>query len=208
MIRAVGIMGSPQSGGNTERLLARFLSGVKDAGGAVHEIAIAELDIRGWMPVVECQDRGGEEGTDDFERVSQALIAADVIAVASPVYFRNVPAQLKALIDRGQCQWIRKYVDKEPLRPSSGGHGRRRGILIAAGGNIREHFRGTIETIKSFLDVYEADYWGELLFGGVDAAGDIEAEPLALQEAYDLGFRAVAEPWEDSAGMVTGIGLI
>jgi multimeric flavodoxin WrbA len=185
----VGLVGSPRRGGNTEKLLARFLTGAEAAGGHISKIPIIELGIEGWTPGIECQD-------DDFQHVSQELVAADVIAVASPVYFRNVPAQLKALIDRSQCHWIRKYVDKAPLRASSAGHKRRRGIFITAGGNDREHFRGTIQTIKSFFDVYETDYWGDLLFSGVDAKEEIEEELLALQEAYDLGFRAVAEAWE------------
>lgn len=196
MIRVVGLVGSPRRGGNTEKLLTEFLAGAEDAGGEVSKILVDQLGIAGWTSEVECPKGSPSKATDSFQRVSQELVGADVIVVASPVYFRNVPAQLKALIDRSQCQWIRKYVDKEPLPASSAGHERRRGVFISAGGSSREHFEGTIQTIRSFFDVYETDYWGELLFGGVDAKEEIEEEPLALQEAYDLGFRAVAETWE------------
>ena len=194
MTKVVALASSPSTGGNTEKLLAHFLRGVEDAGGQVHKVAAAQLEIEGWTPEVECREVGSPQVEDDFDRVSQELVTADVIVVASPVYFRNVPAQLKALIDRSQCQWIRKYVDKKPLQASSGGHGRRRGILISTGGNDREHFAGTIQTIRSFFDVYETDYWGDLLFGGVDAS-EIGEEPLAFQQAYDLGFRAVTDAW-------------
>jgi len=194
--KVVGLVGSPRSGGNTEKLLDRFLAGAEDAGGQVSKIRVVELGITGWAPEIECSDDGAHKSTDAFQRVSRELVTADVLVIASPVYFRNVPAQLKALIDRGQCQWIRKYIDKEPLPLSSTGHDRRRGVLISAGGSDREHFAGMVQTIKSYFDVYETDYWGELLFGGVDAQEEIEGEPLAFQEAYDLGFRAVAETWE------------
>ena len=196
MIKVVGLVGSPRRDGNTEKLLDRFLAGAADAGGRVSKLRVPELGIRGWEPEVECPDDGAHKSTDVFQRVSRELVTADVLVIASPVYFRNVPAQLKALIDRSQCQWIRKYVDKEPLPLSSTGHDRRRGVLISAGGNDREHFAGTVQTIKSFFDVYETDYWGELLFAGVDAQEEIGGDPLAFQEAYDLGFRAVAEAWE------------
>jgi putative NADPH-quinone reductase len=195
MTRVVGLYGSPRRGGNTEKLLDRFLDGAEDAGGRVLRIPVAALGIEGWRPGIDCADGGSQGDTDDFPRVSQELVAADVIAVAAPVYFRNVPAQLKAVIDRSQCHWIRKHVDKEPLPASSAGHTTRRGIFVSAGGDDREHFQGTIETVRSFFDVYETEYWGELLFSGVDAKEEIAEEPLALQEAYDLGFRAVAEPW-------------
>ena len=196
MTTVVALSGSPRPGGNTEKLLTSFLRGAEDAGGRVHTITVADLEIKGWTPEVECMEADSHEAEDDFERVSQELVAADVIAVASPVYFRNVPAQLKALIDRSQCQWFRKYVEKKPLPVSSAGHERRRGIFLSVGGNERERFKGAIQTIRSFFEVYETEYWGELVFGAVDAKEDIEEEPLAYQEAYDLGFRVVAEKWE------------
>jgi multimeric flavodoxin WrbA len=197
MTRVVALAGSPRVDGNTDVLLASFLRGAEAAGGRVEKMAVAELDIAGWSPEVECPEADAQQpAKDDFDRVSQALVAADVLAVASPMYFRNVPAQLKALIDRSQCHWIRKYVEGEPLPRSSAGHERRRGVFLSVGGNDREHFQGAIQTIRSFFDVYEVDYWGELLLGGIDAPGDAGDEPLAAQEAYDLGFRAVAENWE------------
>jgi multimeric flavodoxin WrbA len=195
MKKVVGLFGSPRRGGNSEKLLDRFLAGAKDAGGEIDQIHVAELGIRGWTPDVDCADTGADASDDPFQQLSRDLVAADVIVVASPVYFRNVPAQLKGAIDRAQCQWIRKYVDEEALPNSSSGHERRRGVLISTGGNEHEHFAGTINTIKSFFDVYETDYWGELLFGDVDAQDEIADEKMALQEAYDLGFRAVAEAW-------------
>lgn len=128
--------------------------------------------------------------------MSQELVAADVVAVASPVYFGNVPAQMKALIDLSQRYWIRKYVDKEPLPSSAGGHETRRGVFISTGGQDRHSFEGTVVTIQGFFEVYGIDYWAELLHSDVDGRDEIEEKPLALQEAYDLGFRAVAEAWE------------
>jgi multimeric flavodoxin WrbA len=196
MTKVLALAGSPRPGGNTETLLARFLKGAEDAGGRVHRVRVAELQIEGWTPELACPEVGSTQAEDDFDRVSQQLVAADVIVVASPVYFRNVPAQLKALIDRSQCQWIRKYVKKEPLPSSATGHERRRGVFLSVGGNDREHFQGTKQTIRSFFDVHEIDYWGELLLGGIDAPGEANAKHLAFQEAYDLGFRAVAEAWE------------
>ena len=195
MTAVVALAGSTRTGGNTDKLLDHFLRGAEAAGAQVLKVAVAELGIKGWTPEVECPELGSHRVEDDFDRLSRELVAADVIAVASPVYFRNVPAQLKALIDRSQCQWVRKHVDKEPLSPSANGHEMRRGVFLSVGGDDREHFEGTIQTIKSFFDVYETDYGGDLLLSGVDARGEIVDQPLALQQAYDLGFRAVAEAW-------------
>ena len=124
------------------------------------------------------------------------LVAADVIVLAAPLFFWNLPAQAKALIDRSQCQWARKFVVKAPLAISSAGHVRRRGMFICVGGDAQPDFSGTIRTVEGFFSVHEADYWADLLCGSVDAKGEILKYPDVLQQAFALGVRAVTEAWE------------
>jgi hypothetical protein len=66
---------------------------------------------------------------------------------------------------------------------------------MSVGGDSRAQFDGAIQTVKDFFLVHEADYRGELLYSHVDAKGEIERHPTALQEAFDLGIRAVKEAW-------------
>jgi multimeric flavodoxin WrbA len=128
--------------------------------------------------------------------VISKLIAADVIALAAPLFFWNLPAQVKALVDRSQCQWARKFVVKASLTSTPAGHARRRGVFICVGGDSQPDFSGAIRTVEGFFGVHEADYWGDLLYGNVDAKGDIQKHPTALQQAFDLGVKAVEEAWE------------
>jgi putative NADPH-quinone reductase len=195
MIRVLGIAGSPRRGGNSETLLDRFLAGAGAAGGQVEKMVAARLDVADCVDCAKCWQDGRCVADDDYQQVCEKMIAADVVAIASPVYFWNVPAQLKSVIDRGQCMWVRKYKTDETLPPSSAGHERRRGVFLCVGGNEREYFEGIVQTIKGALEVYNVEYWAELLFGQVDSDGEIHDEFLALQEAYDLGFRAVTEAW-------------
>ncbi len=195
MTKVVGLIGSPQKDGNAEKLLARFLAGAQDAGGQVSQIRAAELGIAGWVPGIGCQCGDNQPGGSVYETVSRELVAADVIVAGTPVYFRNVPAQFKALIDCSQGDWERKYLDKIPLPASSNGHQRRRGILIAVGGNMHEDFVGMVQTIKSFFAVYSADYWGEIVLADTEA-NELKNRPAFLQTAYDLGRKAVSEEWK------------
>ena len=195
-IRVLGIAGSPRRNGNTEVLLDRFLSGAEGAGAAVEKIVVARLKIAGCVACDGCWDDGQCVVQDDFQSVYDKLIAADVIALAAPRFFWNLPSQVKALIDRSQCQWARKFVLKAVLKATPAGHARRRGVFICVGGDPRPDFDGVIRTVKDFFAVHEADYWGELLYGNVDARGEIRTHPTALQEAFDLGGRAVKETWE------------
>lgn len=191
----LGIAGSPRRHGNTETLLDRFLAGAESAGGAVQKVIAARLQIAGCIACNGCWRDGRCVVQDDFQQIYESLIAADVIALAAPLFFWNLPAQVKTLVDRAQCQWARRVVLKRLLAPTPAGHIRRRGVFICVGGDPRAHFDGVRLTVRDFFRVNEADYWGERLYSGVDIAGEIERHPTALQEVFDLGRRAVEEPW-------------
>ena len=194
-IRVLGIAGSPRRHGNTETLLDRFLAGAESAGGVVEKIVAARLQIAGCIACDGCWRDGRCVVQDDFQGVYEQLVAADVIALAAPLFFWNLPAQVKALVDRAQCQWARRVVLKRTLAATPAGRVRRRGVFICVGGDPRAQFGGAILTVKDFFQVHEADYWGELLYSHVDVKGEIERHPTALQEAFDLGIRAVKETW-------------
>jgi hypothetical protein len=195
-IRVLGLAGSPRRHGNTETLLDRFLDGALGAGAEVEKIVVARLEIAGCISCGGCHQEGVCVVQDEFQRVNEMLVASDVIALAAPLFFWNVPAQVKALIDRGQSQWARKVLVKRPLPPTPAGHERRRGVFICLGADSRRFFEGAVRTVRSFFRVYEADYWGEFLHNEIEGKLDIEQHPSALREAHDLGRRAVQEDWD------------
>jgi multimeric flavodoxin WrbA len=196
MTEVLGFIASPMRNSDSEKLLNRFLVGAKDAGGQISKIRVGELGIAGWGPEAAFEDAAGMPNSKDpFQRTAQGIVKADVIAVATPVYFGNVPAQFKAMIDRSQRYWIRKYVDKKPWPASAGGHNRRRGILVSTSGNDRSQFHGTVATIKSFFHVYNVDYWGKLLVSNMNG-NDIKDRLGAFDQAYDLGIHSANEGWE------------
>ncbi|MGD1992416.1 MAG: flavodoxin family protein [Anaerolineae bacterium] len=190
-VRALGFAGSPRRGGNTEIMLDRFLSGAAGAGAEVEKLVVSDLNLRGCIGCDSCWEQDRCCLTDDFERVNRLLIESDVVALASPLYFLHVPAQVKALVDRGQRQWARQFVRAEPLPPTAAGRQRRRGVLLSAGGSPNPDFCGIVQTVRAFFDVYNIDYWDDLLYKDVDAKGAIEEHATALQEAFDLGVEAV-----------------
>jgi multimeric flavodoxin WrbA len=195
IVRVLGIAGSPRRHGNTELLLDRFLAGAEQAGARVDKVVVSRLDIAGCIACDGCWEQGVCVVQDDFHGVNRALVESDVIALAAPLFFWSVPAQVKALIDRGQSQWARAVKARKALPPTPAGHQRRRGVFISVGGDSRRHFAGAVRTVRAWLDVYEADDWGELLYHHVDDREEIEGHPTALQEALELGRRAVEEPW-------------
>jgi putative NADPH-quinone reductase len=200
MIGALGIAGSPRRHGNTEILLDQFLAGAEEAGAQVDKVVVARLDTAGCIECNGCWEDGICVVKDDFQAVNKKLVESDVIALASPLFFWNVSAQVKALIDRGQSQWARKFVVEKPLAPTLAGRERRRGVFICVGGDSREYFEGAVRTVRSFFRVYQTDYWGDLLYSDVEDKGEIKEhhtaeDSAAMQQAFELGRRAVRDPW-------------
>jgi hypothetical protein len=196
-LRVLGLAGSPRRRGNSEILLDRFLSQAQEAGAQVRKEWAPSLDIAGCVSCGGCSKDGVCVVQDGFQAINERLIESDVIAVATPLFFWNVPAKLKALIDRGQSQWSRKFLAKAPLPPTPAGHSRRRGVLICVGADPRAYFDGVMWTVRSFFRVYEAEYWGELLYSTVEARGAIRDHPDVMDRAAELGRRAVNEEWTD-----------
>lgn len=189
MVRVLGILGSPRTGGNTDILLDRALAGAGDAGAEVEKISLCDLDISGCLECNDCYETGSCTIGDDMNRVYEALERADRIILASPMFFMGVTAQAKAVIDRCQCYWALKYILKEEF-PRARNAPLRYGSFIGVGGTKGERlFDGTILTLKYFFDAIAARPAEDLyvLVRGVDAAGDVLEHEAELQAAYESG---------------------
>ncbi len=113
-MKVLGIYGSPRKGGNSDMLLDEALKGAADAGAAVSSLRCCDLDISGCMECAGCDATGECVVDDDMQQVYPLLGEADVIILASPIFFYSLPAQAKALIDRCQAMWCKRLLDKSP----------------------------------------------------------------------------------------------
>jgi multimeric flavodoxin WrbA len=189
MNKVLGIAGSPRRNGNTELLLKELLNGAEASGLKVELIILSELSISPCTSCDSCQKDGQCVINDDMQLMYGKLLEADYVVFASPVYFKGVSAQMKALIDRCQALWSRKYILKQKLvSPDRPG---RKGYFISTSGSVGNNgnkiFEGAIMTIKSIFHVIDIEYKGELLFEGMEKKGDIISYPNALQTAFGVG---------------------
>ena len=126
---------------------------------------------------------------DGMGPVYEALERSDRIVMAAPVYFYNVPAQAKAVIDRTQALWSRKYL-REETGGRSGVRADRRGFFIGVGATRGKRlFEGTIYTMRYFFDAIGVEHAGTLVYGEVDGKGAIRDHPTAMQECYEAGLQ-------------------
>lgn len=190
-MKLLAVAGSPRRRGNTDLLLAELVKGAQERGAEVETIVLQGLKFSTCLHCDSCLKTGVCKLKDDMQAIYDKMNAADVIVVASPVHFAGVTAPLKAMIDRCQCLWARKYVLKlPPLTPEK----KRRGFFISvAGTRFKNMFEPSTAIIKNWFHVINIEYAGDLLVSGIDEKGDILKRPDLLQQAHEWG-RRLAEP--------------
>ena len=203
MIKILGLGGSPRKKGNTDLLLDQALAGAASAGAQVEKVALNRLRVRPCQECGACNTTGICKIQDDMQGLYAKLEEADGIILASPIFFMGITAQAKAMIDRCQALWARKYLLGKPVgRPGS----QRLGIFVATGGTNRPYtFRPSVTIARSFFAVLDVSYFRELLYGSIDARGDILQHASAMQEALQAGIDLVralgSDPaWQAAAG--------
>ena len=188
-MKVLGIMGSPRIGGNTDLLLDEALRGAQGQGAEVEKIIIDKLDIAPCREYYGCLRDGNCVIRDEMDNIYPKLLSSDVIIAASPIFFYGITSQLKALIDRCQALWVRKY-DLKQRQPASS----RKGAFIAVGATRGEKlFDGSLLIMKYFFQAVDVGYSDDLLVKGVDKRAEIKEHPTALADASELG-RKLAQP--------------
>jgi len=190
-VKVLGIAGSPRRGGNTDLLLAEVMKGAASRGAEVKTIILNDLAISPCQHCDACLEAGRCKIEDDMQMVYRELEDADRIVLASPIQFMGVTAQMKAMIDRCQALWARKYVLK---LPPLGNRRERKGFFISVGGRkVANVFEPALVMVKTVFRIIDITYAGELLFPGIDEKGAIAKHPDALRQAFLAGQKLVAE---------------
>ncbi|VFQ42877.1 flavodoxin family protein [Desulfoluna butyratoxydans] len=180
---AVGLQGSPRKGGNNNHTLGLFLNRLKHRGFQTETLPIPQLKFAFCIGCGSCEKSGWCIFEDDYAlKIAPLLRRAEVIVMASPVYFYGPSGQLKSAMDRGQMFWSRKYR----LKLSDPGKKRRRGyILSSAATHGDDLFTAFVLNSRYFFDAIDATYAGALTFRGAEGKG-------ALAERSDTEKRVYA----------------
>ena len=191
-MKITAIYGSPREEGNTDLLLKGLVRGIREAGTEVTEIYLRKYRFSHCIECGGCMDSGSCVLKDDMDKIYPHLKTAQVIVLSAPVFFYNVSALTKAMIDRCQCFWAAKYLLHEPLSKVRGYKGK--GILLSVGGSKgKKTFDGVLLTVRYFFDALDMDFSHYLLYNPIDEKGMICRHATAIQEAYDMGSAIVKQ---------------
>lgn len=167
------ISGSPRKNGNTQALCDNFYRGAAEAGNEVEMISLSGKKIGFCTACYACHN-GACPQHDDAPEIVQKMLGADVIVLATPVYFYTMSAQLKALIDRSVMVYPK--IEKKEFF-----------FLMAMADTEEKNFLGTVEALRGFAACCENSVErGIISAAGVYEAGEIAGHP-ALLEAYEAG---------------------
>ncbi len=173
-MNVLAISSSPRKGGNSDVLCDEFLKGAAEAGHKTQKIRLAEKTI---TPCAACYGCGTSHvcvRKDDMAEVLEALKAAEVIVLASPVYFYSVCAQMKTMIDRclADYQAIKDKTFYLIVTAADPQH--------SAADETLADFRGYLRCLPGAREA------GVILGTGTWDKGDVYRHP-ALKQAYELG---------------------
>jgi multimeric flavodoxin WrbA len=187
----LGLQGSPRTKGNTSILLSTFLTAVERLGVHTQHLDVARKNISPCQECGTCEKEAFCSIDDDMQQIYPLLREADIIVMATPIFFYGPTAQMKALIDRSQALWARRYVHKlvDPGRKW------RRGFLLSLGATKGKNlFEGVSLTAKYFFDAVGASFDGSLTYRRIEGPGEIAKHPTALSDAKEKA-RSLVTPF-------------
>jgi multimeric flavodoxin WrbA len=100
VMKVLGIVCSPRGGGNTEILVQEALAAAREAGAETEIVLVKGKNIAPCDSCRTCFETDVCKIEDDMQPIFRQMESADGIVFGSPVYFQNVTAQAKTIIDR------------------------------------------------------------------------------------------------------------
>ena len=166
---------SPRREGNSDTLCNEFMHGATESGNSVEKIFLRDKTIGYCTGCNTCSLHGKPcPQKDDMPEILEKMIMADIIIMATPVYFYTMSAQMKTLIDRC-CGRYTEINNKDFY------------FIVTAADDNQSNMERTIDTFQCFLDCLEDATIKGVVYGlGVWQKGEINNNP-AMLKAYKMG---------------------
>ena len=146
------------------------MEGAKDNGHNITVVPVGQKKIAGCLGCEYCHTKG--EGKciqqDDMQQIYPVLEAADMVIVASPIYYHNMTGQMQCAINRTYAIGVPKNLKKCAIFLSSGSPNMYDGALF--------EYQNTF-----------CRYWNLENMGIFTAYGDQNKSPEKLEEIREFG---------------------
>ncbi|MGN0504929.1 MAG: flavodoxin family protein [Lachnospiraceae bacterium] len=169
------ISASPRKNGNSDILCDRFAQGAEESGHKVEKVFLASKNIGYCRGCGVCNSTHKCVQKDDMAEILDKMVTADVIVLATPVYFYSMDGQMKTLIDRTVPRYT-EIVDKDFY------------FIMTAADTEMENLTRTMEAFRGFTeDCLNGAREAGIIYGvGAWKPGEIRETP-AFWEAFEMG---------------------
>ncbi|MFH0997271.1 MAG: flavodoxin family protein [Pseudomonadota bacterium] len=113
MKKIITLLGSPRANGNSAAIAGRFMEIANKYGAETKIYTLNKLKFRGCQACMMCKDKLDRCALkDDLEPVLDDIRDADVLVLASPVYFADITGQMKMFIDRTFSYYVPDFLNQ------------------------------------------------------------------------------------------------
>ena len=179
------INGSPRPNGNTTTLAEHLIAGAKEGGADAEVLRLQGLEIQPCDGCDSCQNKSsGCVISDDMQDLYPKLKEADVIVIASPVYWFSMTAQTKAFLDRWYALISESGFELKGKNLS----------LLMVYGDTDLYTSGGINVIHTLESIcrYTGLIFEGIVHGCAMDIGDAAKDPLLMKKSYQLGKKLAA----------------
>ena len=172
-MRILVLNGSPRPNGNTKGMVEAFREGAVTAGHQVDVVDVCRLKIGGCLACEYCHTKGHGSCVqkDDMQEVYALLKEAEMLVIASPIYYHGISGQLKCVIDRF-------YAAAYPTKPPH----LKKVAMILSSGDANMYDGAMFSYQGDFLD-----YLGLENMGVFTAHGGENGSAAKLNELKEFG---------------------
>lgn len=173
------LTGSPRKGANSDKLADAFIAGAEMAGHRAVRYSTADKQIKGCVDCQTCFKKGTAcSFSDDFQDLAPLLEQADMLVIATPMYWFSFPAKLKAAIDK-----LYSYlISQTPLKIKESA------LLVTAGVTDEKQMEGIVKSYQLIAEFMKWKDRGVVLVGGLHDKNEIlKTDGLARAEVLGKG---------------------
>lgn len=167
------LLGSPRKNGNSEVLSDALAKGAQSVGHTIEKIYIQNYNIKPCTACYGCRTTNKCVQNDDMETILNKMIKADIIVLATPVYFYSMSAQMKTLIDRT----LPRYTEIK----------NKDFYFITTAADGKETMKRTMDSLRGFTDCLPNSRVVKTIYGdGLYDKGDAKKSSL-ITKLFETG---------------------
>ena len=184
-MKIVSIMASPRSKGNSEAIADKFLETAKSLGAEIQVFHLRKRKYQGCIACMGCKTKHEQcVLVDDLTEILDAVRTTDILIMATPVYYGDIPSQLKAFVDRTFCYLLPDFhTNPNPSRLP----GEKKLLMILTQGHpSKDQFKDIFPRYESFFQWYGFKDNHVIRGTGLGEKGEALKRKDILKEAEEL----------------------